>query len=301
MRTVTIMMFCVLMASCFSRKSAQGDSRIFLPAKQLAELRDKKLEEVSGLAASTANPGFLWTLNDSGNPAIVYLLDETLKIKLSCKLRGIKNRDWEDIAVGPGPDETKRYVYVADIGDNNARFQYKYIYRFEEPTFESGISEITISSFDTIVFRLEGEKKDTEAILVDPNTEQIYLISKRERPVHVYELKPSASLSDTLTARNITSLPLTQIVAADFSADGQEVVLKNYDNIYYWKLNGRPLAEALQDKPAVLKYTEEPQGEAITFNVDGSGFYTLSETLKGEKTFLYFYGRAPLEGKAVRK
>src|SRR5688500_6746162 len=130
MRLVILTLIFVLMVSCFSKKSNQGESQIFLAPKQLAELTDKKLEEVSGLAASRTNPGFLWTLNDSGNPAIVYLIDESLKIKLSCKLSGVKNRDWEDIAVGPGPDATKRYVYVADIGDNNARFQYKYIYRF---------------------------------------------------------------------------------------------------------------------------------------------------------------------------
>lgn len=292
MRIATVILIWVLMGSCFPDRSAPGDSKVFLAPKQLAQLTDKKLEEVSGLAASKANPGLLWTLNDSGNPAIVYLVDEALKIRLSVKLKGIKNRDWEDIAVGPGPDGSKRYVYVADIGDNNARHAYKYIYRFEEPVLHNDISQITITSFDTIVFRLEGEVKDTEAILVHPTTKNIYLVSKRERPVHLYELEVSASVVDTLVARDIGSLPLTQIVAADFSADGEEVLMKNYDNIYYWKLEGRSLAEALKDKPALLKYTEEPQGEAITFSLDGSGFYTLSEKIKGEKTFLYFYERS---------
>lgn len=292
MRIATVILIWVLMGSCFPDRSAPGDSKVFLAPKQLAQLTDKKLEEVSGLAASKANPGLLWTLNDSGNPAIVYLVDEALKIRLSVKLKGIKNRDWEDIAVGPGPDGSKRYVYVADIGDNNARHAYKYIYRFEEPVLHNDISQITITSFDTIVFRLEGEVKDTEAILVHPTTKNIYLVSKRERPVHLYELEVSASVVDTLVARDIGSLPLTQIVAADFSADGEEVLMKNYDNIYYWKLEGRSLAEAMKDKPALLKYTEEPQGEAITFSLDGSGFYTLSEKIKGEKTFLYFYERS---------
>lgn len=292
MRIATVILIWVLMGSCFPDRSAPGDSKVFLAPKQLAQLTDKKLEEVSGLAASKANRGLLWTLNDSGNPAIVYLVDEALKIRLSVKLKGIKNRDWEDIAVGPGPDGSKRYVYVADIGDNNARHAYKYIYRFEEPVLRNDISQITITSFDTIVFRLEGEVKDTEAILVHPTTKNIYLVSKRERPVHLYELEVSASVVDTLVARDIGSLPLTQIVAADFSADGEEVLMKNYDNIYYWKLEGRSLAEALKDKPALLKYTEEPQGEAITFSLDGSGFYTLSEKIKGEKTFLYFYERS---------
>ena len=54
---------------------------------------------------------------------------------------------------------------------------------------------------------------------------------------------------------------------------------------------GKTLQEALRQKPHLLKYTEEPQGEAIAFNLDGSGFYTLSEKIPGEKTFLYYYAK----------
>ena len=67
--------------------------------------------------------------------------------------------------------------------------------------------------------------------------------------------------------------------------------MKSYDNIYYWDLKGRSFQDAFQDKPSVLHYTEEPQGEAIAFNAGGSGFYTLSEKIKGEKIYLYFYKR----------
>src|SRR5688500_13099374 len=40
----------------------------FVPTR-LAELTDKRLEEVSGIAASANNPGLLWAHNDSGNSA----------------------------------------------------------------------------------------------------------------------------------------------------------------------------------------------------------------------------------------
>ena len=288
---VLIVILGLLTASCFNKKPDAGSSDVFLSSQQLAELTEKKLDEVSGIAASAANPGMFWTHNDSGNPAVVYLVDEDLKIRLSCKLKGVKNRDWEDIAIGPGPDDNKRYVYVADIGDNNAKYDVKYIYRFEEPVADGTAEDLTITSFDTIVFRLEDGKKDTETILVHPKTKNIYLVSKREKPVHVYELKYPFSTDDILVADQIIALPMTQIVAGDFSPDGEELVLKNYDNIYYWHLNGKSMADGLKSKPQILKYTEEPQGEAITFNLDGSGFYTLSEKIKGEKTFLYFYGR----------
>lgn len=231
----------------------------------------------------------LWTHNDSGNPPVVYLVDEHLNIMLSCRLKGATNRDWEDIAVGPGPVEGKSYVYVADIGDNTGSHGLKYIYRFEEPPLSVEKKEVTISAFDTIVFQLQDGKKDTEAIMLDPTTDDLYIISKREQPVHVYKLDYPFATQDTLTARNVISLPLTQIVAAGISTDGKQIVMKNYDHIYYWNRNGEALTDVLRRKPEALIYREEPQGEAIAFNRNGTGFYTLSETLLGEKIFLYFY------------
>jgi hypothetical protein len=284
-------LICLLAISCLQDDSTPADSDAFLPAQRLAELTDKNLEEISGIAMSVANPGHFWVHNDSGNPAVVYLIDENLKIRLTCRLEGVKNRDWEDIAVGPGPDPDKRYVYVGDIGDNNAKHREKMIYRFAEPALAgSNVSEIVISSFDTIVFRLEDGSKDTETLMIHPQTQNIYVVSKREEPVHVYELKyPFAD--DTLTALKVASLPLTQIVGGDISHDGQEVLMKNYNDIYYWNLKGKSFSEGLTMDPGILEYTEEPQGEAIAFNLDSSGFYTLSEKIKGEKTYLYFYKR----------
>lgn len=291
MRILICIVSGLCLGACFEKKSLPADSGLFMPSRTLAELKNRKLEEVSGMAASVINPGLLWVHNDSGNPAVIYLVDQNLNIRLSCRLKGIKNRDWEDIAVGPGPEENKRYVYIADIGDNNARFTEKHIYRFEEPQADGKRSEIVISSFDTIAFRLPDGKKDTEAIWVHPRTRYIYVVSKREKPVHVYELK--YPFPDTLfTAGILTTLPLTQIVAADMSPDGNELLMKNYDNVYYWDLKEKPLAEALKEKPKVLRYTEEPQGEAIAFSLGAAGYFTLSEKLRGEKTFLYFYARA---------
>jgi len=290
MRIVMIVFVCFFFTSCFDKKSISSDSDLFKTSKQLAELKNSKLEEISGLAASAINPGLLWVHNDSGNPAVVYLVDENLNIRLSCRLKGVKNRDWEDIAVGPGPESNKRYVYVADIGDNNSRHDVKYIYRFEEPQAGLKSREVTISAFDTLAFKLSGEKKDTEAIMVHPVTQNIYIISKREKPVHVYELSYPFG-NGILTAHNVATLPLSQIVGADISADGEEILMKDYDNVYYWDAKGRPVGEALKDNPLVLHYTEEPQGEAIGFKTDGSGFYTLSETVKGERTFLFYYER----------
>ena len=291
MRIAHFILLSFFLVSCFEKRSSTGGSDVFLPAQRLAELTNGKLEEISGIASSTTNPGYLWAHNDSGNPAVVYLLNEALEIKLECRLEGVKNRDWEDMAVGPGPEKGKRYVYVADIGDNNARRNVKQIYRFEEPVASEQSGKMTIRDFDTITFTLEDGKKDTESIMIHPETNDIYLVSKREKPVYVYQLRSPFNTGDTLVARRVLSLPLTQIVSAAFSPGGGEIVMKNYDEIYYWQVQNESVEDALRKQPQLLSYTEEPQGESIAFNLDGSGFYTLSEKIRGEKTFLYYYPR----------
>lgn len=277
-----------VLTSC-SKKGKRATSNSFDKGKKLAEVKSKRLEEASGLAASASHKGHFWTINDSGNKAEVLMVNDKLEILITCLLP-VKNRDWEDIAVGPGPVEGRSYIYVAEIGDNLAMYPYKHIYRFKEPIF--GPSEkVSITDFDTITFKLEDGVKDTEALMIDPKTKNLYVVSKRENPVYVYELTYPYSTRDTLTAKKTVSIPHSQIVAADFSSDGKEVLMKNYENVFYWSLGEEPLLEALGKTPAIVEYDKEPQGEAITFAKDGSGFYTISEMVKGEKSYLWFYPR----------
>ncbi|HEY9047089.1 MAG TPA: hypothetical protein VIN08_14390 [Ohtaekwangia sp.] len=293
MKKLLISFAVLLCIGCSKKESSYTVATEFLPGKRLAELKKSKLDEVSDLAASVNNPGMLWAHNDSGNGADVYLVNEDLDIKLTCKLKDIDNRDWEDMTVGPGPDPNKTYIYIGDIGDNNARYEYKYIYRFEEPVLKPGEDKRLITSFDTICFKLPDRKKDTEALFIDPATKDLYVVSKREEPVVLYTLRYPYATNDTITATSIMTLPLKEIVAGDMSADGKNILLKNYYHIYWWSASGyKPVSALLQEKPKEVPYKEEYQGESIAWARDGSGFYTISEKGGGEKSYLYFYQRS---------
>jgi hypothetical protein len=149
---------------------------------------------------------------------------------------------------------------------------------------------VTISDFETITFRLADKIKDTESLMIDPNTKNLYVVSKRENPVYVYELKYPYAAGDTLTASKMVSLPFTQIVAADFNSSRGDVVMKNYGHIYYWEnTNGADLMTLLKNAPQEVPYEQEPQGESVTWARDGSGFYTLSEKKGKAQPYLYFY------------
>ncbi|HYF70667.1 MAG TPA: hypothetical protein VD884_21175 [Ohtaekwangia sp.] len=264
----------------------------FEKGKPLSVLTNKTLKEASGLESSIRNPDLLWTHNDSGNEASIFLIDEDLDIKMTVTLAGIENRDWEDITVGPGPDSSQTYVYVGDIGDNDAIYPYKYIYRFPEPVF-STTDHVQITEFDTIIFKLEGAVKDTESLFIDANTRNLYVVSKREEPVFLYMLKYPQVNGDTLIASNVLSLPFKEIVSADMSPDG-DILMKNYTTIYYWEnKNNEDLISLLNRRPGEIPYEEEPQGEAIAWATRKPGFYTFSEKKKKKPSYLYFYAKKP--------
>ncbi len=76
------------------------------------------------------------------------------------------------------------------------------------------------------------------------------------------------------------------------STDGKEILVKTYCGInYYQRDAGQTIMQALQTAPKTLPYKIEPQGEAICFNKDNTGFYTLSEKGPGSTVNLYFYPR----------
>jgi hypothetical protein len=278
-------LFCIHVFACSGQKSAHTK---FL-AGEVMGIAPKKIEEASGLAASKTIPGYLWTLNDSGNPAEIYLLNEKAEIVMTCALENIVNRDWEELFIGPGPEPDKSYIYVADIGDNDAVYPDKILYRMEEPLIIEKKS--VIKKVDTFVFSLPDKPRDTEAMIYDSLSSSFYIFSKREPNIKLYELK-YPFLSDTLTAEFKVELPFNNIVAADISDNGDEILLKSYNQIFYWKRNKEEsFISTLTRKPEELKYSPEAQGESIVFRYDGSGFYTLSEAPKGKRAGLIFYSR----------
>lgn len=283
-----ILLLAILMVwSCREKKTS--DTHLFAKGKSLGQVV-KRLEEASGLVESIAQPNHFWTLNDSGHPAEVFLIDDKAQIKLVCKLQGIENRDFEDITIGIDPHDGKRYVYAADIGDNLEKFKVKLIYRFEEPILSTH-TEISITKFDTLKIILSDAVRDTEAIMIEPKTNDLYLVSKREDSVRLYQVKFPFG-KDTLTAKRVAVLPFQKIVAANISMDGKEVLMKDYDKVYYWKNDTNlPLAELLLTKAAELHYDRERQGEAICWARDGKGYYTLSEAVRGEMGKLLYYKR----------
>jgi hypothetical protein len=231
------------------------------------------IDEASGIADSKANPGYLWVEQDSGNPNELFLLSDSGQVLKKITIKSAINRDWEDIALANGPAAGVKYLYVADIGDNNKTYIDYTIYRFPEPS--AAIDSVI--SYDVIKFRYPDGPHDAEAVLVDNSTKDIYIITKQDALSRIFKLPYPQSTSSTNTAIYDGSLSFTGAVSAAVSSTG-ELLIKTYTSLYYWKKTGNETMEAMfQREPAVIAYQQEPQGEGVCFKNDNSGFYTLSE------------------------
>ena len=259
------------------------------------------LDEVSGLVASRKNPAALWVHNDSGHPAELYLISTQGQLLATYQLPHAEHFDWEDIAIGPGPVAGETYLYLGDIGDNLLMYDEHYIHRFIEPTYIPTASLVvdTIAEYDQLSFFYPEGSVDAETLLIDPATQDLFVLTKEMSQIRVYRLRYPLVPSLRQPAQRVATLPfeganlLDRLVGGDISADGQEILLKTYEHIRYWHRADTmiSLPSLLQLPADTLPYRAEPQGEAIGFAADGSGYYTLSERNFGRNLHLYFYPR----------
>ena len=259
---------------------------LFLAGTPLGKLVNPLLEEVSGLVVSHRYPNRLYVHTDSGGEASVVVLD-TLGNELGkLELSGLSNRDWEDIAIGPGPNGSS-YIYVAEIGDNEAKYNQIYLYRFAEP---EQLQAIPSAAIDRISLQFPSGPKDAEAFLIDPISGELYLVSKREAKNTLYRVPVDGFEKGNALLEKLHSFDFTSSVAADVSRDGSQILIKNYLQVFYWtRQANQSLSEALQAPPLRLPYLPEPQGEAIGFNYKGDAYFTLSEKRNGIISTLYRY------------
>ena len=267
------------------------DTVDYYPPVKTGGITDPAIPELSGLAASRAFAGLLWGENDSGNPNSVFVIDSTGTRRATFTVTGASNRDWEDFAIGPGPTPGTNYLYLGEIGDNDALHSTSIVYRFPEPTWTPGATLYSgaIPNVEKIEFRYVDGPHNAESLLIDPLTKDIYIVSKNDI-ANVYYL-PYPQRTDTIvTLKKIAVLPLNTLTAGDISADGSEILLKNYVEIYYWKRGPHEsVRDALLRAPVTLPYIQEPKGEGMCFDPTGASFWTSGEVKNNMVPPIYRY------------
>lgn len=288
-------------ASSAAAAQQQGCPR-FVPVDDARRIGNLALVEASGLVASAINPEVLWSHNDSGAPPVLFALSTRGEPLAEYSLEGATAVDWEDIAIGPGPEQGRPYLYVGDIGNNHHRRASVAIYRIEEPKLPPGPSlhaqRLNGALRIDLVYADDGWH-DAEALVVDPRTAEIYLITKsllRTPEVYRAALGPDGKNGVLELVASVRALarhsPFTSLVtAADVSRDGRWILVRTYYRAFLFPCDtDRSLAECLEASPCEVPLRFEIQGESIAFAADGSGYFTTSE---GRFSSIHWFRREP--------
>ena len=189
------------------QKALDFEKRVENSISRLGSIEDRAVSESSGLARAAA-AGCFWTINDSGNPAELFLFGDVGQKLAQVKLTNARNKDWESLT--SFTLSGKRWCLVADVGDNQRLQDGHRLYFFRDPTDSVATLEeakeprFTEKDFENIKSvealpiefsyqnNLAGEspeqhaperktvfiRQDCEAVAVDPVTLDIWFVEK---------------------------------------------------------------------------------------------------------------------------
>ena len=241
------------------------------------------ISEASGLVASRSHAEVLWTHNDAGDAARVFALgadgsDQGELTLVDEEGEAMGASDQEDIAAGVGVDGSP-WVYVGDIGDNEARRTQVEVLAFEEPE-ALGDQEVEAQAIQLLY---PDGPQDAETLLFDPLDNGLYILTKASNGLsQVYRADPHAPGSQELEwvgelELGGQDLPGSRILTGgDISADGGEIILRTASNLFAWTREaGASLMDTLGGSACRGPTPAEEQGESIA--ISGGDLYTVGE------------------------
>jgi hypothetical protein len=245
---------------------------------------DPDLDEVSGMAASRAQPGLFWAQDDSFSGEKLMLIQGDGTRVATVTVAGATNVDWEDL--DSFDLDGKHYLLIADTGDNGGIRKSLTLYIIEEPAHPRDGDRV--SPAWRLDFRWPDGARDCEATAVDAARREVLLISKKRVPPELFTL-PLGRSTKELTAHPVGTLagivepsaedlrrnPVygryrSQISGADLSPNGRVLAVLNYRAVYFFvRKPGEEWAKVLRQTPQSLSLPWLPQAEAIAFSLDG--------------------------------
>ncbi len=271
MHPLTLTLVAVLAAT---PAAAQSPWKITPPTQivRLGTFEDSTLSEASAAAASRAQPGVIWTLNDSGNAPWVYAVDSTGRSLGTFRVEGARNFDWETLTTSPCP--AGQCLIIGDIGDNPETRPSVTLYRIPEPRVDAlAKGELGVTApAESLSIRYPDGPHDVEAIYADAAGDLFFVSKGRTKGMLLFHLPASAwSASGPAVPVRVDSLPITPDISighwvsdAALSPNGTRVAVRTYSAVFFFTVEaGGRLAP---DHGLECFFGPiEPQGEGVTW------------------------------------
>jgi hypothetical protein len=278
-------MLSVCSVFCFNRVSAAAPT--FATGVTNGFVNTYDISEASGIIVSRQNPGVLWTHNDSGYRGSIMALTTNGTYLARHYVPDVYSGNFEDISFGPGPIPQHQYIYLGDIGDNFLSRPNVRVLRFPEPAvydFQSNAPVVApIFGAEEIVLTYPDGPWDSEAMVVDPLSGDLFLLTKQTNSSRIYRATRAELNSGSPVALTfMREITFQKVSGADVSADGLLIALRRQNKGGLWvRTASQSVSDALAGSastiPVIGDAGGEFNGEAIGFDPTASSYYTISE------------------------
>jgi len=240
------------------------------------------LTEISGVEASRRNPGVLWVHDDSGHGAIVVALRADGALGQAHELTGVSPTDWEDVALGPGPDPGREYLYLADVGDNAMTRASIALVRVAEPDVPAAPGPLrALGGAETFRCVYPDGPHNAETLLIDPLDGTPYVLTKElstTARLYRYPLPLDSGVTKVLVlAGTFSGMPIL-FTGGDVAPDGSFVFARSVLSLQAFpRAPGAPFADAFRASACPVSVNAQGQAEALAVEPDGLGLVAISE------------------------
>jgi hypothetical protein len=257
----------------------------------VANLGEPALLEVSGMVASPTHKGVLWMHNDSGDDARIFAISTEGAPLGTLKFPDVEARDFEDIAAAPCPDLSGPCIYVADTGDNNLEREFLVVYAVREPTEVSPEKPLPEDAASDYVWRfpvVPAPQANIEAFIVLPDATAMIFFEKSEEDARSFIYPAPWTPNESFTLQEVArfdppgvDVPFGHfITGADIHPTAKRLLIRTYSGVFEAKLEGASAADvdAITFDEVFVGAIDEPQGEAVAYDEEGTGIWTVSES-----------------------
>ena len=251
----------VVLITAFGREAKAADLARADGHDVVSTITNKDIEESSGLVVSTGHRDLAYTINDSGNDPVIYAIRiSTGKTVGTTELSGGSFDDTEALSI-----DNRGSLWVADTGDNDQERSDIALYSLPEP----GEGEHSVRARQYPVTYSNGPQ-NVETLIINPKTNEKYLVSKGELGGEVYPLPDSLKTGAANTVSPLdVKVPLL-ITDGTFSRDGRFALLRNAIALHVFDAKDW-LSIREQALPA------QEQGETLAMESGGTSFLIGSE------------------------
>jgi hypothetical protein len=248
------------------------------------------LPEASGLALSRRDPTVLWSLNDSGPPAVVPLSQSGEPLG-RVRIAGANVNDWEDVSVGLCGGES--CLYIADTGDGGGTQRNDVVvYRVREPLpgdRETAPADVFDAAYP------DGEDHESDAVFV--LNEQLFLITKGH-PAVLFAFPRDMAAGTMQALERMGEIPTAgfppgtiprryRVTDAEASPNGQWVAVRTNDALLVYRSVDLLARRTHTFWRTDLRFLSEPRGEGVAISDTGDVYLASERVSEGAATFTH--------------